>query len=122
MKKFAITAISVLALSTAGAMAQMTHTETDTSVQSTTDPASNSSDNAPVYKSHRSKTVRQDGTERERSSSYSRSGEGVRSSSYERTKNPDGSEMSTSHQATTAPDANATTTDTTTTQVPAPPQ
>jgi hypothetical protein len=119
MKTFAIAAVSVLALSTAGAMAQTTHTETDTTVQSTTDPTADNSANAPVYKSHRSKTVRQDGTERERSSTYSRSGEGVRSSSFERTKNPDGSETSTSHQDSTMPDANSTTTSsTTTTQTP----
>jgi hypothetical protein len=116
MKKIAAAGIAIFALTTAGAYAQTTRTETTTTVQpSTSDTTTDTSTNEPVYKSHRSKTVHSDGSVSEKKDTYSRSNEGMKSSSYRSYQAPDGSQTTTSHEDSVTPDTGVSTERSTTT-------
>jgi hypothetical protein len=111
MMKYWFAGVATFALMTGAALAQSSSSDTTTSTQSTTVPAVGS------YSSTKSqKTIDSNGTETDKSRSYTSGADGTKASSSSLTTTPDGSKLSTSHEERTAgPPTDITTTNRSTT-------
>jgi cytoskeletal protein RodZ len=106
MTKIFLSGVAALTMMSGFAFAQSTSTDTTISTQSTT--------MAPVVNSYSSnksqKTIESNGTETEKSQSYTSGASGTTSSSSTQTTAPDGSNLSSSHRERTVTPLGDTTT------------
>jgi hypothetical protein len=118
MAKLLLTSVAVFAMVTSAAFAQSTSSDTTTSTQSTTTTIVPPP--APVLESYSTnktqKTIESNGTETDKSQSYTNGVNGNSASSTTRTTAPDGSTLRSTHDERNAsPRGDTTTTHTTTT-------
>ena len=108
MFKVFISGVALCALMAGTVVAQVSRTESTTTVENPMTP------DASVSKSVKQKTYNSDGSETRSSKSITRSAGGVSSQARSKTIAPDGSEVMKEHEQTVSPDGSSSTTTRTT--------